>query len=163
MIEQTATILRVEEDTAYLQVQRQTACGSCSAKSGCGKSLLDNVFKAKPVTLKLPNVINAKEGDEVVVGLNDSSLLQASFYLYFLPLLCMLIMAVIVGYVSSSQYAELFSIVAAVIGLFFGSKISQSILNMKSNNRSDAFQPTLLKIITEANTADAVFVKHTGV
>ena len=147
MIEQSATVLRIESDKVVIAVSRQTACGSCSAKSGCGKSLLDNVFKVKPLLLSIPNTIGAKENDDVIVGLNESAILQASFYLYFFPLFIMIIFAMVAAYFFSNQLSELVSIAAAIIGLFVGSRLSRNILNEKEKNKSNFFKPTLIKII----------------
>jgi len=163
MIEQTAKVLRVDNGEVYLQVQRQTACGSCSARSGCGKSLLDNIFNVKPLTFVLPNTINAREKDEVIIGLNDSALLQASFYLYFLPLVLMLVMAIVFSFFVVSEYSEIISILGAVVGLFAGSILSQRILENKSKMTANNFQPTLIKVIPNLYSAEAVFSKTSGV
>lgn len=146
MIEQSAKVLHTLEDEVVIEVRRQTACGSCSAKAGCGKSLLDNVFKIKPLLLSIPNTIGARENDDVIVGLNESAILQASFYLYFFPLIIMIFFAVAASYLFSSQFSEIFSIVAAIIGLFVGSRMSRIILNNKEKNKSEFFKPTLIKI-----------------
>lgn len=156
MIEQSATVLRVENDNVVIEVRRQTACGSCSAKAGCGKSLLDNVFKIKPLLLSIPNTIGARENDDVIVGLNESAILQASFFLYFFPLLIMIVSAIITSYLFSNIYPELFSIIAAIAGLFAGGKLSRTILTAKENDKSGFFQPVLLKIISKSIPTDLV-------
>lgn len=157
MIEQAAQVLRIDNDKAVIEVKRQTACGSCSAKAGCGKSLLDNVFKVKPLQLSLDNTINAMENDNVIVGLNESAILQASFYLYFFPLLIMIIAAVMAGYLFTNGLSEIASITAAVIGLFSGARISRKILNNKDKN--DFFKPTLISVVP-IMPASSFVVKH---
>lgn len=156
MIEQSAKVLRTQGDEVAIEVRRQTACGSCSAKAGCGKSLLDNVFKIKPLLLTIPNTIGARENDDVIVGLNESAILQASFYLYFFPLFMMMIFAIAAGYLLSNQNSEIFTIVAAVIGLLAGSRMSSIILNRKEKNKSEFFQPTLIKIIPKMSSINLV-------
>ena len=156
MIEQSAKVLHVQGNEVVIEVRRQTACGSCSAKAGCGKSLLDNVFKIKPLLLSIPNTIGASENDDVIVGLNESAILQASFYLYFFPLFIMIIFAIAAGYLFSSQYSEIISIVAAIIGLLTGSRMSSIILNGKEKNKSEFFQPTLIKIIPKISSINLV-------
>lgn len=146
MIEQSAKVLHTLGDDVVIEVRRQTACGSCSAKAGCGKSLLDNIFKIKPLLLSIPNTIGARENDDVIVGLNESAILQASFYLYFFPLIIMIVFATAASYLLPAQLSELVSVVAAIIGLFTGSRMSRIILNSKEKNKSEFFQPTLIKI-----------------
>lgn len=145
MIEQSAIVLNAAADKVTIEVNRQTACGSCSAKAGCGKSLLDNVFNVKPLLLSIPNTLGAKENDDVIVGLNESAMLHASFYLYFFPLILMIIFAIAGAYLFSGQYSEIVSIAAAVIGLFWGARLSRGFLNKK--DKDDFFQPSLVRII----------------
>ena len=147
MIEQTAKVLRTESGKIFVEVNPQSSCGSCSAKSGCGKSLLDNVFKTKPLSISVDNTLGAKVDDEVVVGLNESALLQVSFYLYLVPLLSMLFAAIMMVYLVPEQYAEISSIIAAVVGLFVGSRFSREALHKKEKKQSRVFQPVLLKVI----------------
>lgn len=148
MIEQTAKVLRLEDNYALIEVQRQTACGSCSAKAGCGKSLLDNVFKGQALQLSILNTIGAKENDNVIVGLSESGFVQASFYLYIFPLFGMLGFASIADVFFSEQSSELFVIVAGIIGLFFGSVLARKVLNKKHKVHKKLFEPKLLKVIS---------------
>jgi len=147
MIEQAAKVLRSENDKIFIEVGSQSSCGSCSAKAGCGKSLLDNVFKTKSLSLSVENTLGAKVNDDIIVGLDESALLQVSFYLYLFPLLSMLVAAIVAVYLVSQPYSEVSSIVAAVIGLFAGSRLARNILNKKEKNNSQSFEPILLKVI----------------
>ncbi len=149
MIEQTAKVLHSENDKIFVEVNSQSSCSSCSAKAGCGKSLLDNVFKTKPLSISVDNTLGAKVNDNVVVGLNESALLQVSFYLYLLPLLSMLFAAIIAVYLIPEPYSEISSIAAAVFGLFVGSRYSRSVLNKKEKNQKRIFRPVLLKVIPD--------------
>ena len=147
MIEQTAKVLRSENDKIFVEVNSQSSCSSCSAKAGCGKSLLDNVFRKKPLNISVENTLGAKVNDNVIVGLNESALLQVSFYLYLLPLLSMLLAAIVAVYLMPGSYSEISSIVAAIFGLFAGSRYSRGVLNKKEKSQSRIFRPVLLKVI----------------
>jgi len=156
MIEQTAKVLRIENDVVVIEVKRQTACGSCSAKAGCGKSLLDNVFKVKPLLLSIPNTIEAKENDDVIVGLNESAIVQASFYLYFFPLFIMIVSAMLSSFVFSDQYSEILSIIAAAFGLFLGGYLSRIILDKKGRDSDNFFKPMLIRVVPKRAIIDLV-------
>ena len=156
MIEQTAKVLRIENDVVVIEVKRQTACGSCSAKAGCGKSLLDNIFKVKPLLLSIPNTIEAKENDDVIVGLNESAIVQASFYLYFFPLFIMIVSAMLSSFVFTDQYSEILSIIAAAFGLFLGGYLSRIILDKKGKDSVNYFKPMLIKIVSKKPAIDLV-------
>lgn len=147
MIEQTAKVLRSENGKIFVEVNSQSSCSSCSAKAGCGKPLLDNVFKTKPLSISVDNTLGAKVNDDVIVGLNESALLQVSFYLYLLPLLSMLFAAIIAVYIMPDTYAEISSIAAAVFGLLAGSRYSRHILNRKEKSQNTRFKPVLIKVI----------------
>jgi len=147
MIEQAAKVRRCDNGKIFVEVNSQSNCGSCSARAGCGKSLLDNVFKTKPLHIAVDNTMGARVNDDVIVGLNESALLQVSFYLYLLPLLTMLVAAIGVVYLVSEQYSEISSIIAAVIGLFVGSRFSRGVLNRKEKDQNRMFRPVLIKVI----------------
>jgi len=149
MIEQSATVLRVEENNVTIQVNRQTACGSCSAKSGCGKSLLDNVFKSKPLEISVPNTIEAKKHDEVIVGLNESAFVQASFYLYVFPLVSLLVFSFAADKWFSPFSGEFIIIISGIAGLFFGGWLTKVVLNKIKNNHRNYFEPKLIKVVSQ--------------
>jgi len=149
MIEQTAKVLRVDNDNILIEVQRQTACGSCSAKSGCGKTLLDNVFKTQPMQVELLNTLGAKENDNVIVGLDESGFVRASFFLYIIPLLTMLGFAMIASEIFSNSDTELFVVIAGMLGLFSGSIFSRFSLRLKHVEQKNLFEPILMKVISK--------------
>lgn len=153
MIEQTATVLRVDSENVLIEVNRQASCSSCSAKTACGKSLLDNVFKVKPLQVSILNTVGAKENDNVIVGLNETVFVQASFYLYILPLLSMLFFAMGIGALQSDNTSEPVIVIAGVVGLFFGAAFSRVILNRKQSKQKKLFEPVLIKVVSENNIA----------
>jgi len=148
MIEQAARVLRVENENAILEVQKQSECSSCSVRAGCGKSLLDNVFSSKKMQLAVKNSINAKPNDTVIVGIHEAGFVQASFYLYILPLLSFLVFAIVSSLLFKEADNELWIIIFGVIGLFAGRRLSRKILHMKHAKHKNYFEPTLIKVIS---------------
>jgi sigma-E factor negative regulatory protein RseC len=94
VIEEQARIVKVDGDFVELETDKRSACGSCSARAGCGTSLLSNWFPQRRLTFRLRNGVGAKPGDSVVVGLDESLLQRSSMMLYALPLAGLLIGAV---------------------------------------------------------------------
>ena len=86
MIEEQARVSSVHRDQAEIVVERQTACGTCSAKSGCGTSLLATWLPRRRLVFRLRNEIGARPGDTVMVGLDEGQLQRGSLLLYALPL-----------------------------------------------------------------------------
>lgn len=96
MIEESVRVIEVQGDSLLLEAQTQSSCGSCQAKTHCGTATLSSVLGKKFVRFSVPNTVNAKVGDELIVGLPEKSLLSASFLVYLLPLLAMMVSGLIV-------------------------------------------------------------------
>lgn len=115
MIEETAQILEVHGDAVEIVTQRHSACGSCSAKAGCGTSLIAAWFPQRQLRMRLQNTIGARKGDSVVVGLDEALLQRGAMRLYALPLAGLL-----VGAVAGDRVAPLFGIHAELGAVLLG-------------------------------------------
>ena len=91
MIEESAVVVELDNEaddgTMLIEVLPQSACGSCNAKSACGTSLLSALFKHRATRMRVDNSVNARVGDHVVVGIDESEMLSGSVRLYLWPLL----------------------------------------------------------------------------
>jgi sigma-E factor negative regulatory protein RseC len=142
MITENAIVVSVEKN----ETQRQTACGQCSANKGCGTSVLSKVIGNKLSKMKAINKINAEVGDEVVVGINESSLLKGAFMTYLLPLLYLFIFSFSGQFLADylqTQYSELFVIGSALLGFYIGMKKLKNFSISISNDEN--YQPVILK------------------
>ena len=119
MIEEQARVVRLDGDLAEILIQRQSACGSCNAKSGCGTSLLANWFPQRRLTLRMDNHIHAQAGDMVVLGLDEATLQRSSLLLYALPLAGLLLAAIageqVFGFLGLPK--ELGAVLSGLLGL----------------------------------------------
>jgi sigma-E factor negative regulatory protein RseC len=122
MIEEHARVVAIEGEIAWVETQRKSTCGSCTAKNSCGSSLLERFVGQRSNRLAVTRVADIAEGDEVVLGLEESSLLRGSFAVYMLPLLLMLLMAVIAQTLLSDKWlaSEAASILGGLAGLGLG-------------------------------------------
>ena len=119
MIEEQATVRALKGGHAEIEIQRQSACGSCKAKGGCGTSLLAEWFPSRQWLFVLPNRVDAKPGDTVVVGLDEGYLQRGSLLLYALPL-AGLLMGAVIGeqlFIRLGLSAELGSILLGLSGV----------------------------------------------
>jgi len=87
MIEESAVVIEADNGTMLIEVLPQSACGSCDAKSACGTSLLSSLFKHRATRMHVENSVNARPGDHVVVGIDESEMVSGSVRLYLWPLL----------------------------------------------------------------------------
>ncbi len=122
MLEERAVILAVEQDAdgsliARLEITRKTACGLCGQTRGCGNSLWGKVFAHRSGNFVAQNHINARVGDGVIVGIDESAVMKSALLLYMLPLAVMFAAAIVVSSLTTSQLAVL---LAAVLGLVSG-------------------------------------------
>jgi sigma-E factor negative regulatory protein RseC len=93
MIEESARVIDIEGTQLVLEAEVKTSCQSCSAQKGCGTSLLSRHVGRKLSRFRIENTLNAKIGDEIVVGLSEQAMLRGSILVYLFPLLSMLLAA----------------------------------------------------------------------
>jgi len=90
MIEENAVVISSEAGIVEVEIRRRSSCNACSARTGCGVSLLDRVLGRRPQRLVAANKLGVSEGDEVVVGMPEGALLKAAVAAYLVPLLGLL-------------------------------------------------------------------------
>lgn len=120
MIEETARVIQCQDQYAWVETVRKSACNSCSMNKGCGTGAISKVFGEKRTQLKVINKINASVGDDVLVGIDESALLTGSLLVYLLPIVSLLGFALL-GELMAKQLLidnrDLFSIVFGIFGL----------------------------------------------
>lgn len=89
MLEETAKVVEVREDRVWVETQSRSACSHCSSSS-CTTSVVSELFASKRNRLELPNRLGARAGEQVVIGIPDELLVQASLWAYLAPLVVML-------------------------------------------------------------------------
>ena len=114
MIEELATVIKTEGEVMAVEIQRQSTCGSCSVKSGCGTNLVASLFGKRRALLSLPNTIDARPGDRVVLGIREKDLVTGSIRLYLYPLAGLLFGAM-TGHLLAGS--ELFTILSGLTGM----------------------------------------------
>ena len=153
MIEERAIILSLNsetslaESTATLEIERKTACGLCGQTRGCGNSIWGKLFAHQSTAFKAQNRINAKVGDSVIVGINESALLKSALLLYILPLASMLIGAILATQIyDTNGYAMLGALLGLVLGFVWvkGHTMSSSYFKLQ--------QPVILRLATQETT-----------
>lgn len=155
MITEVAIVVAVDEDQTWIETQRKSACGQCSASKGCGTSVLSKVVGSKLSKMKAINKINAQVGDEVIVGLTEKSILKGAFMAYFSPLIYLFLFS-FVGRVISEQLqfndSELLTIGFAIFGFYIGMRQLQRF--SASISEDENYQPVILR----KSNSSSVFV-----
>lgn len=152
MITENATVVLIENNQTWIETQRKSACGQCSANKGCGTSVLSKVLGTKLSKMKAINKIDAQVGDEVVVGLNEGSLLKGAFIIYMLPLLFLFLFSFIGQLISQNlqiHNSEILVVVFAVLGFYLG--MQRVKIFSKSIEKNENYQPVILNKINSSS------------
>ncbi|WP_152206169.1 SoxR reducing system RseC family protein [Marinobacter changyiensis] len=95
MILERGRVVAEKGHQVWVQTIRQSACESCSARQGCGQRALASVTSGRANQILVDNHLNAQVGDEVTVAIAESALLQASLWVYAVPLSALLAGAIL--------------------------------------------------------------------
>ncbi len=135
MIEETARVIAVDDDRLLLEAQTRAACNACSARQGCGTSLLSRWVGRRFTRFSAHNSVNASVGDEVVVGLDESAMLRGSLLVYLFPLLIMIVFALLADHLIpvASANRDLMVLLAAVLGFGLSLILSNRLLASRAN------------------------------
>ena len=149
MLEQTATVVAVENGQLVLETRPQTTCQSCAVNQGCGTAVLGKSVGQKVIHFRLENTIGARKGDTVVLGLPENAVLRGSTILYLLPLLVMIATAVIAD-AAMAQDADNRDLAIALLSLLsVGASVLLGRLLLrhggKRADREQACSPVLLR------------------
>ena len=147
MIEETAKVVDLDNEFAVVEMQRKTACESCSINKGCGTGVLSKVLGKKANRIKVLNRIGAVVNDHVVVGIEEDALVQGSFAMYAVPLITMLIGALLAQLIlPESVLAEgegwvvTFAIAGLAGGFLWLRKFAEKV------SLDDRYQPVILRL-----------------
>lgn len=119
MIEERAVVIEAGEDYVWVETQRQTSCGACSANQGCGTAALAKVLGNRRARVRALARIPLQAGDEVIVGLSENALVKGAFAVYMVPLLLMLFGALLGEWVFTAANEEI-AILLGALGLLAG-------------------------------------------
>lgn len=146
MITETARVVAVEGEFAWVETQRRTACGNCAVRKGCGSGVLARAVGNRLTHLRVLNVIGAGVGDEVVIGIEDGALVRLSFAVYTMPLVLMIAAALagemLVGALHGSN-VEGATVISGLGGLLGG--LAWLRRYSRSVSRDAHYQPQLLR------------------
>lgn len=116
MSETLARVVRVEGDTAWVQVEAPSSCGACGGR-GCGSgTVFGQLFHARPPAYPVDNTIAAQAGDSVIVAVAEGALLRSALRGYGVPLALLLLGAAL----GSALAGEVGSMLGALAGLVLG-------------------------------------------
>lgn len=110
-----------DQRSAVVQGARQSACGGCSAKLGCGYGMRDTEASSKSFSLPFNAPIEGvAAGDSIRLELPASELPRLAFWAYTQPLLLAMVAVTLASWAAPAQTG--LQVVALLLGLAFGAR-----------------------------------------
>jgi sigma-E factor negative regulatory protein RseC len=130
MIEEQAIVIKASKDRVTLEVVRSAPCGLCGQVRGCGNSIWGKIFSHQTGHIETRNDLNAKLGDIVILGIDETLMLKSSLMLYGVPLFTMFLGMLIFNHLAK-EMVELYTLIGAVAGLILGVVMIKRVINEK--------------------------------
>lgn len=151
VIEEQGRVVSVEPGSAWVETVRQSTCGSCQARAGCGQALLQRLGSgARQGFIRVLCDIPPRVGDQVVIGLPENAVVKASISMYILPLVGLFSAAILAD---SAGLAEPLIILSALFGLASGF-VGVRIYAWQQRSNPD-LQPRILRILPSSGIASS--------
>jgi sigma-E factor negative regulatory protein RseC len=95
MIEESAQVVRIDENGVWVETRRRSTCSGCAAEKGCGTAVLSKVLGNRRTQIRVLADMPLAVGDQVVIGIGEQALVRGSLAVYAVPLLVLLLGAVL--------------------------------------------------------------------
>lgn len=148
MVIEKGTVVGLSKRGVWVETIRQSTCGSCAARKGCGQNLMNRFLGAQ---MHVEAIIagdqqaelrqRLKAGDTVEIGIAENAILCGSLITYGLPVLCLVLAAVL-----GERLNPVLALPAALLGLAGGYLAARCILRYFFSAWD--FEPKFLKQLT---------------
>lgn len=138
MIEQKAKVVSCDEDTVWLEAERQSTCSGCRLKQGCGTGLLANHVGKRFSHISVAKTHDISVGQQVNLVIPEQTLLQGAFLMYILPLVLMFLFAALAEFLNFNEVVEIF---AGISGLCIGFFL----VRLRLRTKEDSFKAKIVE------------------
>lgn len=142
MVTETALVVDVEKDYAWVECVSRSACGQCHAADSCGNSAVAKAFAPKTHRFKVRLKYPVIPGQRIEIGLPAQSLVRSAMLVYLLPLVTM-----VMGVILAAEFfgnSDNIAVAGCVIGAFVGFLIARFGAKRLSHHRE--YEPIMLSI-----------------
>lgn len=147
MIEEVASVVAVDDDGAWVETRRRSACGHCESAAICGTSALAKLFGEGRNRLRIDDPLGLRPGDRVVIGIPDGTLVRASLIAYLLPLIALVSAAGIGTALHLPEGAvALLGLAGLGAGLWLGGRITGGVAGR------ERYRPRLIRRADDRNS-----------
>ncbi len=135
----------------WVETIRESTCGSCDARKGCGHSLLNRISSGRRNYIEVFSgtlaAADCTVDDHVCISIPEKVILQGSLLVYMLPLITMLAGAVLATTVVRGNPDFL-----AILGAAGGFSLGVALVRWHAwQHRSDkSLQPSLVSLVSSS-------------
>lgn len=143
-----AHVVAVADGVAWVEKVRQTQCGGCSLRNGCGSAVLAKVLGSRRNRIKVIDPLSVRVGDMVAIQLDESALLRVSFAVYMMPLFSLFVGATVGKFAFApilAEYTDGVVALSAILGLFVGALWLKQYSRRIANDKR--YQPVIGQIV----------------
>lgn len=114
-------IVAIEPDHIWVEMVQQSTCQACSARKGCGQGSIADVIGGKRSRLKVPvsdeQYRSLAIGQWIDIAVEDSAIILGSLWVYLMPLVFIVILALIGGSLLPAAGAPIGGVAGFVISI----------------------------------------------
>lgn len=146
-MEELARVVAVDKGVAWVEKERQSQCGGCRLRHGCGSAVLGKILGVRRNRIRVISSSAVQVGDKVAIHLDPAALLKVSFYLYMVPLFGVFLGAMIGKFafapiVSTEGITILFAMLGLMAAAWWLRGFSRRIAG------DEKYQPIISRVIT---------------
>jgi len=120
MIEQKAIVISREAHLVWVEAERQSTCGQCQVRKGCGTGLLAKHVGQRFSRIAVKTDEQFEVGQQVTVSIPEQALLSGAFMMYLVPILLMFAAAALTRWANIGELAEIVAgLSALMVGFYF--------------------------------------------
>lgn len=145
MIEDTGKVVKIAGDKAFVEVERSSACAQC------GLQEVEELAAGGRPVFEAINMAGARPGDKVKVQVRSVAYMKASFFIYGLPVL-LLIIGAILGVYIAREFNKPSDAMTALFG--FGGLVAGVLIIYLFRKRGTGreYLPVIVEVIREDGT-----------
>ncbi|MBW2303010.1 MAG: SoxR reducing system RseC family protein [Deltaproteobacteria bacterium] len=146
MEKERGRVEQADERNIFVRIQQSSHCATCQSRDQC------HTLENREMQVKVPNTLQAKEGDLVEIAVPTRALLKLSLIVYLGPILMLLAGAFLGNYWAQTASRDV-TLPSVIGGL---SAMGISFLGLKWMDRrirgKMEYSPRLLRIVTSADS-----------
>ncbi|WP_100643311.1 SoxR reducing system RseC family protein [Alteromonas facilis] len=148
MVEEMGEVVAVDNGWITVQTQIKSTCNACHANDDCGTGIVARALAPKVEALRFKTDLPVSVGSRVRLGIQEDALLSASFMLYMLPLIILIISVMLFSHLLPMFQLEHegWVLLATVLTCLFSfSRLSRHLKQREQQH----YQPQLLGVVLD--------------